>query len=94
MRRTEEDNEENMNEEHNNEVQPEKDQNVSIAHTGECPCATGVEDPVHILQNCPTHIPERIRLWLCGADLYDKQGGSTAQTRTTAQFTMNINSPI
>ena len=33
------------------------------------PCGTAVQDPEHILQHCPTHAPQGIRLWPSVADL-------------------------
>ena len=50
-----------------------------ISHTSDCLCGTEVPDPEHILQNCPTHAPERTRLWPSWADLKDKLLGSTEE---------------
>ena len=40
---------------------------LKISHTSDSPCGMG-----HILQNCPTHTTERLRLRPAGADLKDK----------------------
>ena len=45
---------------------------LKLSHTNECPCGTGIQDPPHILQDCPTHTPLRTRLWPPGADLDEK----------------------
>ena len=53
-----------------------------------------IQDPVHVLQNCPIYAPERIRPWPSWADFKDKLWGSTEDLRTTAQLIENINIPI
>ena len=32
---------------------------LKISHTNICPCGTGIQDPEHILQDCPTYTAER-----------------------------------
>ena len=57
---------------------------LSLSHTHECPCGTGVQDPQHILQNCPTRTREGTRLWPSGSDFRDKLWGSKEDLQTTA----------
>ena len=49
---------------------------------------------MHNPQNCPTHTPQRTRLWPSGADFRDKLWGSKEELRTTAQFIKNIHLQI
>ena len=63
---------------------------LKISHTDECPCGTGVQDPEHILQNCPTYVLERNRIWPQGASYQEKLWGPAAQLRATASFIGNI----
>ena len=67
---------------------------LRLSRTNECPCGTGIQDPEHSLQNCPTHTLERTRLWPSGFDFQDKLWGFKEELRTTAQFIKNVHLQI
>ena len=67
---------------------------LKLAQTNECPCGTGIQDPTHILQNCPLLTPERTSLWPNGAEMQEKLWGGLNDLKKTALFIRNTNIPI
>ena len=62
---------------------------LRISHTPTCPCETGIQDPEHVLQSCPTYTRERTTIWPEATDVKQKLWGAAHELRRTAQFIRN-----
>ena len=67
---------------------------LKISHTNECPCGTGIQDAEHVLQDCPTHVEERNKIWPDGEELSKKLWGSREDLERTVSFIRNIDVDI
>ena len=59
---------------------------LGLSHTPECPCGTGLQNPEHILQQCPLHKEARNEIWPQGATMHGKLWGSKPDLTRTCQF--------
>ena len=59
---------------------------LGIAHTNECPCGTGIQNPEHFLQHCPTHAALRRQTWPDGVEMEAQLWGDRSDLVKTVGF--------
>ena len=58
------------------------------SHSDECPCGTGPQTPIHILQYCPTFDTLRCQTWPSPVEAHRKLWGPVETLRLTADFAL------
>ena len=61
---------------------------LKISHSDECPCSTGPQTPIHILQFCPTFDALRHKTWPSPVDAHRKLCGLVETLQQTADFAL------
>ena len=59
---------------------------INLSTSPACPCGTGIQNPQHILMECPTHLQARNRIWAQRVTLEEKLWGSLDDLCKTAAF--------